>query len=309
MIPLFKSKLICLFLGFFILSLASKAQLTWNVQMITPGKYEVDVTPASKVAQVSFKVSLSSDVKTISKTLYFTDSKNKTLYPGNTYAKYYYCDASYVVASGNYIVFYPAVTGGKADAIAGKIEGSIKTIATGQKTFLDEDKKDMQSKGSIAVDKVPAKAVPHSPDLNPAYSDLQQWLQGSSAHRIKVQVSIINQSSADGSHYFSAWGQSRFIQGSGNEGINMLSTEPAISLIFSDRETTIQGNVAGNNLQPFSIQKSDLQIITLDIARNEIISKSMTWNYSITYSNLTRTGNIIYGVGEGSMIILNLLKY
>ncbi len=133
---------------------------------------------------------------------------------------------------------------------------------------------------------------------------------GTVPHRIEALVTIINPAAADGSHYYTAWSKGCLYNGVAPYGQCALTTNPTLGLIYSDR--TFPTNVPGVSTQvnqPFSMRAMDNQLVSLDISRNVIVSKSKTWNYELTYPQVTRSGNVVTGFGAGGQtIVLNLLK-
>jgi len=142
------------------------------------------------------------------------------------------------------------------------------------------------------------------PTVNPTYRDLEEWVHANAGpgrqNGIIAQVSIINEATPGGTHFFTGYGVSCFSQGVSPYGQCSLTTNPWMNFFYSDRY-----NAGG---QPFDVQKRDVQRVSLDMVNNRIISTSKTWNTEVTYTNVYRTGNIIYASLPGSMLIINIKK-
>jgi hypothetical protein len=150
------------------------------------------------------------------------------------------------------------------------------------------------------------QAHPQCPSVNEKYKDLENWVHGNAGpgknNGLIVQVTIINQASADGTHFYSGWGVSCFAQGVNPYAQCSLTTNPSLNFVYSDRYNKDQP------YQPFDMQTFDVQKVSLDIVNDKIISESITWNYSVEYTNVIRMGDIIYGTMQNSMIILNIKR-
>src|SRR5882724_5681246 len=141
------------------------------------------------------------------------------------------------------------------------------------------------------------------PNVNPIYQDLENWVHanaGPGKHNgIIAQVTIINQATSGGTHFFTGYGVSCFTQGVSPYGQCNLTTNPGLNFVYSDRYSAAQ---------PFDVNNRDLSRVSLDMVNNKIISTSQTWHTEVTYTNVTRTGNIIYAMLPGSMVIINIKK-
>jgi hypothetical protein len=141
------------------------------------------------------------------------------------------------------------------------------------------------------------------PSVISKYKDIEQWMHtgATGRHTYEVQVTIINPAG------HTVFGKGCVSVGVSPYGQCNLTTNPSIGMLFSDRTTSSLTPNASN--QPFSVGKTkiDQEVISLDMVNNSIIRKSITWNYTTTFSNAIRNGNVIYAVNnEGIMIILNL---
>jgi hypothetical protein len=140
------------------------------------------------------------------------------------------------------------------------------------------------------------------PNVISKYNDLEQWMHTGTPnhHTFEVQVTIINPAG------HTVFGKGCLSVGVSPYGQCSLTNSPSMGMFFSDRTTTSLPNTLN---QPFSKNKLDQEVISLDMVNNIIIRKSITWNYSTTFSAPTRKGNVIYAANEdGTMIILNLKK-
>jgi hypothetical protein len=148
----------------------------------------------------------------------------------------------------------------------------------------------------------------------PVYQDLATWFRPVSNgihYSIQVEITYVNSPLSNGSHYFSAFGRSLMGIGVGGYGPCSLTTDPAIYIIYSDRTYNHQLNVQGKSVnaqQPFAIDASSEEWISLDMINNRITVKSITYQNMTVYSNVTRTGNTIIGNNNGNLIILSIFK-
>jgi hypothetical protein len=148
----------------------------------------------------------------------------------------------------------------------------------------------------------------------PVYQDLATWFRpvtNGVHYSIRVEVTYVNSPLSDGSHYFSAFGRSLMGIGVGGYGPCSLTTDPAIYIIYSDRTYGHPLNVSGQLVtaqQPFAIDGSSEEWISLDMINNRITVKSITYQNTTVYSNVTRTGNTIIGNNNGNLIILSIFK-
>ncbi|NEU10111.1 RICIN domain-containing protein [Flavihumibacter sp. R14] len=92
--------LICIL--FFIVQYVA-GQARWNVKMVQPGKYVVEITPTVYLGQVECGIVLTEGNRRLHKTIQFTNERYSTLRPGNTYSKRITCDRAYTSASGDFI--------------------------------------------------------------------------------------------------------------------------------------------------------------------------------------------------------------
>jgi hypothetical protein len=290
------------------LFIAANSQPTWNVKFIGSGKYEVTVVPSDTIKQVKFKVTLTSNSITKTEEKIFTDSRYPELIPGNRYIKPYHCKADVIDVSGFYLTYQPkykVASGYNFEIVIPPVAPSQQIPETGNKVMLEEDNTD-QDLIFIPVEVSPLLLSLY-PNIQPTYKDLDEWLKANTTNTIQVECTIINQPNSDGNYYYTAWGKSFFKKAPGNEGACLLITAPDVTLLYSDRYYTVPGNQ--NNLsQRFSYNNGDVCTIKLDMAQNMIISKSLTWNYEESFSDVKRSGNMIYGTMDGKMIVLNLLK-
>lgn len=290
------------------LFIAANSQPTWNVKFIGSGKYEVTVVPSDTIKQVKFKVTLTSNSFTKTEEKIFTDSRYPELIPGNGYIKPYHSKADVIDVSGLYLTYKPkhqVASGYNFETFIPPVAPSQQIPEIGNKVMLEEDNTD-QDLIFIPVEVSPL-LLSFCPNIQPTYNDLDEWLKLNDVNTIQVEVTFINQPNSEGNYYYTAWGKSFFKKAFGNEGACLLITVPDVTLLYSDRYYTVPGNQ--NNLsQRFSYYNSDVCSITLDLAQNAIISRSLTRNYKETFSDVRRTGNIIYGFKEGKMIVINLLK-
>ena len=142
---------------------------------------------------------------------------------------------------------------------------------------------------------------------NSEYQDLIDWINDNN-HALEAQITIINAAGEDGTHYYSAWGKSN-VSFTGDRTVNskfpcQFTTPDYFKLLYSDRTKGFIENVE----QPFSGTQPDEQSIAIDVVNNTIISESRTWQYTVTYNNITRNGDILYASAAGSMIVINLHK-
>jgi hypothetical protein len=286
-----------------------KAQVKWSVKLIQPGKYQVTIIPEDTIKSVSFKASLisSSETTLVEKT--FTNTNFPELFPGFTYSKRYYCDTAITKVSGDILTCFPVFelpTGYNALIIPIKMPPCQGIIETDNKINLKDDTTDQ-----IKIDDIIEKQRINSlvgKDLQFKYKDLEDWLKENDLNKIQVQVTIISQPTADGNHYYSAWGKSYLKLSEGYKGIYQLKTDPKVIFLYSDRTSDKQGGEKGHENQFFAKNQNDYQIVILDMSGDVIIIKSFTSNYEETFSNVARAGNIIYGINDKKMIILNLYK-
>lgn len=90
------------------------------------------------------------------------------------------------------------------------------------------------------------------------------------------------------------------MQGVAGYGQCVLATNPTLAMFFSDRTfkatgTDIDGKSVAKVNQPFSVRAWDKHIVSLDMVNNTVTNKSLTWNATMTLSNITRTGNVLSG--------------
>lgn len=283
------------------------AQVKWNVKLIHAGIYQVTILPEDTIKSVSFKASLISSSITTTIEKAFTNINSPELFPGFIYYKRYYCDTTIINVIGDMLTCFPSdelPTG--ALAMIGPIEARPSQWIPGirNRIILEEDKTDPKTNHFPEV-------LPHLqsyyPNIHPNYKDLEEWLQENNSNKVQVEVTIINQSTSDGNYYYTAWGKSFLKKGIENEHFCLLITNPNVALFYSDRYYTVPENPK-NLSQRFSFNNSDICSIKLDMAQNAIVLKSLTWSYEETFSDIRRTGNMIYGIKEGKMIVLNLLK-
>lgn len=131
-----------LILTLYALSLGQKTVAqSWSAQVISPGKFEIDITPSMVMGYVSVNISLYNERNELirEEDRFFTNSKVKYLKPGNTYAKHFSCDSLVVKVVGNYIRFSKEGSGDKADDIGQRIEEKSKsTVTDGNKVIITD---------------------------------------------------------------------------------------------------------------------------------------------------------------------------
>jgi hypothetical protein len=122
-------KIVALIIGLLIMNTSIKAQLSWYVELLNPGKVRVYVTSNTFcVDQVKFSLKLTYGSQTITPNFSFTDAKIKTLLPGKTYVKVYPIDSKYTKVVGTDMKGMSYTCGGKADDI---VETPKKEISGG----------------------------------------------------------------------------------------------------------------------------------------------------------------------------------
>jgi len=142
---------------------------------------------------------------------------------------------------------------------------------------------------------------PYFPNAKPNYNDLIQHsasggiCNGRSKSYLVTHATGINQATSRGTHFFTSFAKTGLYL---DDKSNFYSDPHPVS--FSDR-------VAPNG-QIFDNNRTDVSSIIFNTAANTITVKSKTWNFSKTYSNLTRVGNRIIGSDKDGTIILNLKK-
>jgi hypothetical protein len=154
---------------------------------------------------------------------------------------------------------------------------------------------------------MPNVAAAQCPQARPMYQDLEAWMHSGVQfrHHIQAQITMINPASADGSHYFTSWSKGCIFNGVSPYGQCYLTTNPSLAVLYSDRTDPAE---KGMN-QPFSIKKYDQQVVAIDMVNNRIVMKALTWKFETTYTNVSRTGNVIVGsTTDGAVIIINILK-
>ncbi|MEI7897698.1 MAG: hypothetical protein WCJ26_11735 [bacterium] len=288
---------------------SAQAQVTWTIKLIQPGLYQVTIKPLDTILQVNFKAVLVSPSQTTDVEKEVTNSNCPELFPEFTYVKRYYCDNSVSKVIGEILTCLPHVTmpsGVQALIMPIVAPPSIKINESGKKKELEDDKTDQ--KIIVKPFELIKLVTPFCQNIQPNFKDLDDWLLENNSNKLQVEVTIVNQSTPDGRYFYTAWGKSFFTKGSGNEGPCVLTTNPNISLLYSDRYYTVPGNP--NNLsQRFSFNNPGYnQSLKLDLARSEIIIKSVNGTNEETFSNVIRTGYLIYGINNTKMVILNLSK-
>jgi hypothetical protein len=288
-----------------------KAQVKWSINLVQSGIYQVVVLPEDTIKSVSFKASLISSSGSTPVNKEFTNSAYPELFPGYTYCKRYYCDDAVTKVIGEELTCFPHVelpTGAHALIMALTAPPSQKINESDKKIDMGDDQPYKKIVVNPIVYQQPNLFIIPTCQVQPNFKDLDDWLMANATNTLHVEVTIINQSYADGQYFFTAWGKSFFQKGSGSEGSCLLKTNPDISLLYSDRYYTVPGN-PNNLVQRFSFyNQGDNQSLTLDLASGSIVCKSTRGSFEETFVNVIRRGNIIYGFKDGRMIILNLHK-
>lgn len=128
-----------------IMPVAAFSQASWNVKLISPGTYEVNIKPAIIMENVDVLLILQSDNNEKQETKPFTNSKVLYLQPGNVYAKRFTCDNSIKKVTGKYIYYGGSGGGDKADGSKPRIEvqsGSNTNNPNAIKVIDDDDRTD-----------------------------------------------------------------------------------------------------------------------------------------------------------------------